>query len=84
MINQKQYIQFLNYFEQHKFVVCFYEEQAQILMKQKSFKVNMSFKRVWTYNVNEIVFAMFNQSIKKDKWSFIDHVLIYDQFLINY
>ncbi len=84
MINQKQYIQFLNYFEQHKIVVCFYEEQAQILMKQKSFEVNMSFKRVWTYNVNEIVFAMFNQSMKKDKWSFIDHVLIYDQFLINY
>ena len=53
-------------------------------MKQKLFEVDMSFKRVWTRNVNEIVFAMFNQLMKKDKWSFIDHVLIYDQFLINY
>ncbi len=84
MINQKWYIQFLNYFKQYKILVCFYKEQAWILMKQKSFEVDMSFKRVWTRNVNKIVFAMFNQLMKKDKWSFIDHVLIYDQFLINY
>ncbi len=84
MINQKWYIQFLNSFKQYKILVCFYEEQAWILMKQKSFEVDMSFKRVWTRNFNKIVFAMFNQLMKKDKWSFIDHVLIYDQFLINY
>ncbi len=53
-------------------------------MKQKLFKVDMSFKRVWTCNVNEIIFAMFDQSMKKDNWSFIDYILIHDQFLINY
>ncbi len=76
MIDQTCYIQFLNYFEKHKIIVCFYEEQAWILMKQKSFEVDMSFKRVQTRNVNEVVFAMFNQSMKKNNQSFINLWLI--------
>ncbi len=48
-------------------------------MKQKSFEVDMSFKRVWTRNVNEVVFAMFDQSMRKDNQSFINLWLVVNQ-----
>lgn len=53
------------------------KNKLRILIKQKSFEVDMSFKKVWTCNVNEVVFAMFNQSMRKDNQLFINLWLIF-------
>lgn len=40
-------------------VICFYKRQAELLLEQISFEVDMSFKRIRQKNMNEIIFANF-------------------------
>jgi hypothetical protein len=40
-------------------ILCFLDEQARVLLKQKSFEVDMSFKRIKTKGLNEVVLAAY-------------------------
>jgi hypothetical protein len=59
-------------------IICLFKEQAQLLVKQKTFEVDMSFKRVFEKDINEVIFAahLFDQG--KSKWfpTCLKHVLI--------
>ena len=48
-------------------MICFFEQQAKILLQQKSFEADMSFKRVRDPNIYEIVMAMFDYKMGKGK-----------------
>jgi hypothetical protein len=39
-------------------IICFLQEQAKIFLAQRTFEVDMSFKRILERNMNEIVFAV--------------------------
>ena len=47
------------------FIICFFKEQVKQLVMQKSFEVDMGFKRVQDPNINEIVFAAYMPEIRK-------------------
>jgi len=39
-------------------IICFLQEQAKIFLAQRTFEVDMSFKRILERNMNEIVFTV--------------------------
>ena len=47
--------------------VCFYTEAAKVLLKQESFEIDMTFKRIKSADINEVVFAAFLPEINKGK-----------------
>lgn len=38
-------------------IVCFYNDQAELLLQQLSFEIDMGFKRVRDSTINEVVFS---------------------------
>lgn len=50
-------------------VICFFREQAKILLAQDSFEVDMSFKRLRMKNTNEITFAVWLENHSKGNYS---------------
>jgi hypothetical protein len=40
-------------------IICFFKEQAKLLIDQISFEVDMSFKRIRQKDLNEIIFASY-------------------------
>jgi len=47
-------------------IICFFIEQTYFLFFQRTFKMNMIFKRVKTKNMNEVVFATYVEKMRKD------------------
>ncbi len=47
--------------------VCFYLEAAKVLLKQNTFEVDMTFKRIKAADINEVVFAAFLPELGKGK-----------------
>ena len=58
------------------FAICGYTESFQLLLRQESFEIDMTFKRVKDSNINEVVFAKFMPEQNKG-------ILIYCQYIIN-
>ena len=48
-------------------VICFLKKSAQRFMEQKSFEVDMTFRRIWDGKFNEIVFAALLPETNKSK-----------------
>jgi hypothetical protein len=48
-------------------IICFYQEQAEVLHQQKWIQVDMAFKRLKDPTYREIVFAMMNEVNKKSE-----------------
>lgn len=46
-------------------VICFFKEQATIFAELESFEIDMSFKRVKSRDINEVVFATFHPKLNK-------------------
>lgn len=46
-------------------IICFFVEQAAMLLLLLTFKVNMSFKRVSKKKFNEIIFAKYLKTFEK-------------------
>jgi hypothetical protein len=40
-------------------IICGFKEQIELLSKLQSFEVDMSFKRLYSKNMNEVLFATF-------------------------
>jgi len=40
-------------------IICFLKAQAEIFLQQKTFEVDMSYKRIRQKDMNEIIFAGF-------------------------
>lgn len=49
-------------------VLCAYKEQIQLLAKLSSFEVDMSFKRIRSKDMNEVLFATFLPDQCKSKY----------------
>lgn len=49
-------------------VICGFKEQIEILAKLQSFEVDMSFKRLHSKRMNEVLFATFLQDQCKSKY----------------
>ena len=46
-------------------IICFLQEQARIFLAQRTFEVDMSFKRIVEKNINEIIFAVWLEEHSK-------------------
>ena len=57
--SKDRYIQEIYLDQDHIMILCFLDEQARVLLKQKSFEVDMSFKRIKTKGLNEVVLAAY-------------------------
>jgi hypothetical protein len=55
----KNYVQEVFHDSQGTMVLCAYKEQIQLLAKLSSFEVDMSFKRIRSKDMNEVLFATF-------------------------
>jgi hypothetical protein len=49
-------------------VLCAYKDQIQLLAKLSSFEVDMSFKRIRSKDMNEVLFATFLPDQSKSKY----------------
>jgi hypothetical protein len=77
--NAQPYIQNIFQDADDIMIICFYDEQAQILLGLTSFEIDMSFKRIKTKGLNEVVLASYMIEHGKGKSSNqedIDNVLI--------
>ena len=54
-----QYIQQIYQEQQQIMIVCFFKQQAEILLDLNSFEVDMSFKRIKMKGLNEVVLAAY-------------------------
>jgi hypothetical protein len=54
-----QYIQEIYHDNENVMIFCFFLQQAEILLNLSSFEVDMSFKRVKTKGLNEVVLASY-------------------------
>jgi len=47
-------------------IICFFIEQTYFLFSQRTFKMNMIFKRVKMKNMNEVILATYVEKMRKD------------------
>jgi hypothetical protein len=57
--SDSQYIQQIYQDGEHVMIICFFRQQAEILLNLSSFEVDMSFKRIRTNGLNEVAFASY-------------------------
>ena len=57
--SESRYIQRIYADQDDIMILCFYDAQAEILLDQVSFEVDMSFKRIKTKGLNEVVLAAY-------------------------
>lgn len=62
-----QYIQNVYHDEDKIMIICFFNQQAHMLLSLKIFEIDMSFKRIAIKNLNEIVFAVYSSTSEKEK-----------------
>ncbi len=61
-----QYIQQIYNKDFNQMIICFFIEQTYFLFFQRTFKMNMIFKRVKMKNMNEVVLVTYVEKMKKD------------------
>ena len=61
-----QYIQQIYNEDFNQMIICFFIEQTYFLFFQRTFKMNMIFKRVKTKNMNEVILATYVEKMRKD------------------
>jgi hypothetical protein len=71
----KEYIQEIYQDNEGIMIICALIEQLKLLYSLTSFEIDMSFKRVKSSTLNEVVFATFLPRHGKGKWN---------QLIINY
>jgi len=47
-------------------IICFFIEQTYFLFSQRTFKMNMIFKRVKMKNMNEVILVTYVEKMKKN------------------
>ena len=62
-------------------IICFLQEQAKIFLTQRTFEVDMSFKRILERNMNEIVFAVWLE--EHGKSIVIEYIYVINRLLTN-
>ena len=63
-------------------IICFLQEQAKIFLTQRTFEVDMSFKRILERNMNEIVFAVWLE--EHGKSIVIEYIYVINRLLTNF
>ena len=58
-------------------IICFYKKQAEMLLKQSSFEVDMAYKRIRQRNINEVLFATLLKAEGKGKITLLVGLLLY-------
>ena len=72
-----RYIQSIYQDQNDIMIVCFYKQQAKILMELPSFEVDMSFKRMKTKGLNEVALAAYIPEHGKGKLiSYINTIIM--------
>lgn len=61
-----QYIQQIYNEDFNQMIICFFIEQTYFLFFQRTFKMNMIFKRVKIKNMNEVVLMTYVEKMRKD------------------
>ena len=62
-------------------IICFLQEQAKIFLAQRTFEVDMSFKRIIERNMNEIVFAVWLE--EHGKSIIMEYIYVINRLLTN-
>jgi hypothetical protein len=65
-------------------VICAYKEQVQLLAQLSSFEVDMSYKRVRSKDINEVLFATFVPDQCKSKCLLSTLGLVFNLLVISY
>lgn len=63
----QEYIQDIYCEEGNILIICAFQKQLELLSQQSSFQVDMSFKRLRSKHLNEVVFATFLPDQHKGK-----------------
>ncbi len=61
-----QYIQQIYNEDFNQMIICFFIEQTYFLFFQRTFKMNMIFKRVKMKNMNEVILMTYVEKMRKD------------------
>ncbi len=61
-----QYIQQIYNEDSNQMIICFFIEQTYFLFSQRTFKMNIIFKRVKTKNMNKVILATYVEKMRKD------------------
>ena len=65
-------------------ILCAHKEQIELLFTLSSFEVDMSYKRIRSSNLNEVLFATYLPAHGKSKYLLITYQLVIKQLLIIY